>query len=291
MKKFFALLLTLAMLLSAMAALAETTEATATTDETAATEEAVVMEEIAVTAEEPAAEEEPETVEVTPGKVVGEWFAEFATCSEQKYFPTSEIKLVINRDKSGVLVRDGQEYSLKWTINDSRTELKLNLDDSSVFSYAPEATLTADNKLSFENMSDILNRYPTYLFTRENKTLQLPEAVKAEMEDNYFGNYKLAYVMQGSLAVLPDDDDSFDVRIDFAEAQIKNNYVDTVFVTEYDDGVLVVDITPSGSRNILGINDHHIVKLCKTADESLFMATVSNAEGEVAATFYLTKVD
>ena len=276
MKKVLALLLALALLLSA-AALAETTEET-----------------IVETTEETVVETEPEKVDITPGKVVGEWFAEYAKYSDTTYYPTNTIKLTINRNKSGLLVWNDQEYSLKWTI-ENKSSLKLNLDEADIFHYAPAATMSADGTLSFENLKDSLYEFPTYIFTRENKTLPLPEAVAADLEDDFYGNYKLAYTMIGKLAILPNEDQAVNIRVDFAEAEFDINSDNEVYVTEFADGVLVIDITPERSyqqKNILRLSsESSIVKLSKTTDEKLYLATVSNAAGEIAASYYLIKAD
>ena len=44
-------------------------------------------------------------------------------------------------------------------------------------------------------------------------------------------------------------------------------------------------------RNCLGLDkEYSIVKLSKTTDDTLFLATASNASGEVAAVFYLRRL-
>lgn len=283
MKKLAALLLALMLALTAFAVFAEDTDNLVAEEEPALDIEAA----------------EPVLVEIGPGKVVGTWYGVYAESGNLSYNPTGDIHLDINRDKSGVLVINGTEQSFTWVIDSDKMAMRLNTGSTEALNVDPKCTLTADGELIVEYVKDGLKgltgaAYSTYTFIRENQIMQLPEAAEAAVEDEFYGRYQLAWTMDDTRAVLPNEDNVLTVRVDFAEAEITQGEESETFVTEFTDGCLTTDVTPNNQfmrRNCLGLDkEYSIVKLSKTTDDTLFLATASNASGEIAAVFYLRRL-
>jgi len=261
MKKWFSLLLVL-MLAFSMAAIADDTE-----------------------------------VEMSPGKLVGTWYAQTANHGDTVYHPTGDVRLEINRDKSGKLVLNDVEHTFVWELNSNKTMLTLALDVPDTMRFNPYGGMNESGALSIRAIetSDVItalgNASMTYTFTKENNTVVLPAAVKVEEEDSLFGMYTAKYQMVGHNAMLLTDT-PITLRVDFAEAELNFGSSNELYVTDFADGAVVVYVEPSkySTTNALRIDNAFChLTLSATEDAATIVAVATNDAGEVGATYYLTK--
>ncbi|MBR5546988.1 MAG: hypothetical protein IKU70_08400 [Clostridia bacterium] len=238
---------------------------------------------------------EEANVEMSPSKLVGTWYAETITSTNDVYRATGDVRFEIGRDKTAQLILNDRQFNYTWSLSSDRKDLTLKTEENTIFN--PSGYMTAEGKLVLDGVKDgttnsfIGELSMDYHFTKENNTTILPAMGVASVEDELYGTYTALYSMEGYNAlIIPEG--AVSARIDFAEVELTIDGKSQMYVTDFSDGMIRFALTGTnyGPHNALGIDVAFCnLNIMPTSDPAMIAVTVLDDAGNCGATYYLAK--
>ena len=211
---------------------------------------------------------------VTPSKVVGRWYL---NTIDGKGI-SGEFYVEFNRDKSILLSKDGTQLDTKgvtWVIDGDSIRFEENGNYLLDADYQNEKIHIGSSKLGIISGD---SGYYDYELSREPVTYYTPGTVKADIEDDFYGQYAPYLLYSNGMYTAADETTNGIFGIGFAELTIKlaGSQEGIVYLTDYRDGVLKAEI---GTE---------MYTIQKTADANVIVIAY-NAQGQ-SAYMYLRRV-
>ncbi len=218
---------------------------------------------------------------VTPAEILGVWYLKSVEYGSN-YSPAvmeGDYRVEFNRDKSALFVLNGEEEKTTWELEDYGAELKLG-DSTARFELLEDGTL----KTSLNIYDDYNNRC---IFAREKEEFQVPAAVDAASEDEYFGTYALTLQKDRNILIpIEDGETVLKATIEFALVTISGNAVsEKSIMSDYQEGKVIIPAygivynTTEENKLFIGKTETGIVVTCDAfPDMAYYLSPVEAAE-------------
>ena len=214
-----------------------------------------------------------------PADILGTWYLGSFEYNTATAGILGDYRLELSRDRSAVLVLGGEEKQGSWELTDSGATVVI--DDSSSYFTLEDGSLKASLVIGDDYSHDCV-------FVREQPAaVEIPEAVEAAGEDEYFGTYAITLQKIGDIVIpMENGEEILTAKIEFAQVTVSGSALsvsDGVSeMSDYKDGKVVI---PAGNL-VSGASSDTLLVIAKT--NSGIMATCDVAP-EMA--YYLSPVD
>lgn len=216
----------------------------------------------------------------SPADILGVWYLKSVEYNSSEAVIEGDYRVEFNRDRSALLVLNGEEEKTTWEPEDARAVMKLG-DSSTSFDLQEDGTLKASLPIYSEY-------YANCIFTREKEEqVQVPAAVDAASEDEYFGTYVITLQKDKNILLpIENGDTVLKAVIEFAQVTLSGNmFYEKSIMSDYQEGKVVIpaysivsDATEE-SKLLIGKTETGIVITCDAVpDTEYYLSPVEAAE-------------
>ena len=224
--------------------------------------------------------------DITPSQVVGTWYLQSRNKYDEAFILDADYRIELNRNKTALVVMNSVERQYTWEIQGDSVYLRLPEDAE--YSRITSGLKLEDGLLKMETEYDFsLENSSLYdfVFGREKPVVSLPAwEHKAQTEEDFYGDYELTLIaVPADKTFQKVEKGTMELALSFAELKVTENGESKIVMTDYQDGVLLVD--GSDIRR-----EFKSIALEISLDEGVLMANVLDEEGGVNMSLYFDRI-